>query len=80
MPEMRRKLDSSKNPAGSLRRGFLKLNPSPLKGERIRRLASLLASRSWRGVVAAARTPLQVSLAPLRGTSCTILSPFRGEG
>ena len=57
--------------------------PSPLKGERIRRLASLLASRSWRGVVWVARaasTPRQASLAPRRGASFAILSPFRGEG
>ena len=40
--------------------------------------AGLLASRSWRGVVAAARTPLQAALAPC-GASFAILSPFRGE-
>ena len=57
-------------------------DPSPLKGERIRRVASLLASRSWRGVaglVRCASTPLQASLDP-GGASFAILSPFRGEG
>ena len=56
--------------------------PSPLKGERIGRVANLLASRSSRGVAAVARgasTPLQASLVPC-GTSFAILSPFRGEG
>ena len=68
------------NPRRIAPAGLLVLRPSPLKGERIRRLASLLASRSWRGVVAAARTPLQAALTPLRGASFAILSPFRGEG
>lgn len=61
---------------GGLARGAGAVVLSPLKGERICRLASLLACRSCRGVVAVARdasTPLQASLVPC-GTSFAIIS------
>ena len=36
--------------------------PSPLKGERIRRLGSLLPSRSWRGVLSGSGHPLYLEI------------------
>ena len=57
-------------------------SPSPLKGERIRRLASSLASRSWRGVLRPCTVahPSPSCASPAARSKLRYPLPFQGRG